>query len=156
MTSAAVAVTIAFWNTRRRFFYLAMAVVFAYTTIANIVERPEGIKIAAFFIGAIVFLSLLSRAIRSAELRISTVALDPVAQRFVDEMAPESVRIIAHRPDKRTVEEYDVKEAQAREDHSLDQGEPIVFLEVSQGDASDFTDRLMMGGSRTPWSFAIS
>ena len=46
MTSAAVAVTIAFWGTRRRYFYLAMTVIFAYTTVANIVERPEGIKIA--------------------------------------------------------------------------------------------------------------
>jgi amino acid permease-like protein len=146
MTSAAVAVTIAFWETRRRFFYLAMTVVFAYTTIANIVERPEGIKIAAFFIVAIVFLSLLSRAIRSTELRITTVRLDPAAQRFVDEVAPENVRIIAHRPDKRTVEEYDRKEVEAREDHSLDHGEPVLFLEVTQGDASQFSAELEVHG----------
>jgi hypothetical protein len=105
MTSAAVAVTIAFWPTRRRFFYLAMTLVFAYTTVANIVERPEGIKIAGFFIAAIVLLSLSSRAIRSTELRITTVRLDPAAARFVDDVAPESVRIIAHRPDKRSVVE---------------------------------------------------
>ena len=52
------------------------------------------------------------------------------------------MRVIAHRPDKRTVEEYDSKERQAREDHSLDKGEPIVFLEVKQGDASDFAGDL--------------
>jgi hypothetical protein len=146
MTSAAVAVTIAFWGTRRRYFYLAMTVVFAYTTMANIVERPEGIKIAAFFIAAIVFLSLLSRAIRSTELRITTVRLDPAAERFVDEVAPDSVRIIAHRPDKRSVEEYDRKEAQAREDHSLDRDEPVLFLEVAQGDASQFSAELDVHG----------
>ena len=57
------------------------------------------------------------------------------------------MRIIAHRPDKRTVEdEYDRKEKQAREDHSLDQGEPVVFLEVAQGDASEFTDDLEVDG----------
>lgn len=146
MTSAAVAVTIAFWPTRRRYFYLVMSVVFTYTTIANIVERPEGIKIAGFFIFAIVFLSLLSRAIRSTELRITTVRLDPEAQRFIDEVAPESVRIIAHRPDKRSVEEYDRKEVQSREDHSLDAGEPVLFLEVTQGDASQFSAELDVHG----------
>jgi hypothetical protein len=146
MTSAAVAVTIAFWETRRRYFYLAMTLVFVYTTIANIVERPEGIKIAAFFIVTIVFLSLLSRAIRSTELRITTVRLDPEAQQFVDEVAPEPVRIIAHRPDKRAVEEYDLKEVQSREDHSLDSGEPVLFLEVTQGDASQFSAELEVHG----------
>ena len=146
MTSAAVAVTIAFWKTRRRLVYLAMALVFAYTTIANMIERPEGIKIATFFIVSIVFLSLLSRAIRSTELRITTVRLDPAAQKFVDEVAPEPVRIIAHRPDKRSVEEYDQKEVQSREDHSLDGGEPVLFLEVNQGDASQFSAELEVHG----------
>ena len=55
------------------------------------------------------------------------------------------MRIIAHRPDKHSVEEYDKKEQQARDDHSLDQGEPIVFLEVGQGDASDFTGGAVRG-----------
>ena len=146
MTSAAVAVTIAFWGTRRRPFYLAMTLVFAYTTVANVIERPEGIKIAGFFIAAIVFLSLLSRAIRSTELRITTVRLDPAARRFIDEVAPESVRIIAHRPDKRSIEEYDLKEVQAREDHSLDRREPVLFLEVTQGDASQFSAELDVHG----------
>ena len=39
-----------------------IALVFAYTTVANIVERPDGIKIATFFIAAIVIVSLISRA----------------------------------------------------------------------------------------------
>jgi hypothetical protein len=57
------------------------------------------------------------------------------------------VRIIAHRPDKHTVEEYDKKELQARDDHSLDQGEPVVFLEVGPADASDFTGELHVDGA---------
>ena len=147
MTSAAVAVTIAYWETRRRYAYLAMTLVFAYTTAANVVERPEGIKIAAVFTAVIVCLSLLSRAVRSTELRVSTVRLDPVAAGFIDALGPRSVRIIAHRPDKRSVDEYDRKEAQAREDHSLDAGEPVLFLEVSQGDASEFSAELDVRGA---------
>jgi hypothetical protein len=140
MTSASVAVTIDKWDTTRRWLYLPMTVVFTYTLIANVIERPEGLKIASFFITAIVTASLFSRAIRSTELRITTVSLGPQAQAFVDEVAPHPLRIVAHRPDKRTEEEYERKERQAREDHSLDDGEPLIFLEVSQGDASDFRE----------------
>ncbi len=148
MTSASLAVTIALWPTRWRLVYLAMTLVFAYTTVVNIVERPEGIKIASFFILAIIASSLLSRTIRSTELRIRSVRLSTSAQAFVEEMGQEPVRLIAHRPDKRTEEEYDRKEDQAREDHSLNDGEPVVFLEVYQGDASDFEEDLYVRGVR--------
>jgi hypothetical protein len=103
-------------------------------------------KIASFFIAAIITTSLFSRAIRSTELRVTRVSLSPQAQAFVDEVAPHPVRIVAHRPDKRTEQEYERKERQAREDHSLDDGEPLIFLEVSQGDASDFREDLYVRG----------
>jgi hypothetical protein len=146
MASASVAVTIDKWDTRQRWLYLPMTLVFAYTLVANVVERPEGIKIASFFIAAIVSASLFSRAIRSTELRVSEVTLSPQAQAFVAGIAPHPVRIVAHRPDKRTEWEYEKKERQAREDHSLDDDEPLVFLEVSQGDASDFRETLYVRG----------
>ena len=147
MTSAALAVTIAFWPTKRRYVYAGMAVIFLYTTITNIVERPEGLKIASFFIVSIIVTSLVSRALRATELgRIERVELSDKAKAFIDEVAGEPVRIVAHRPDKRTVEEYNRKERQAREDHSLDAGEPLLFLEVTQGDASDFTEVIRVRG----------
>jgi hypothetical protein len=146
MASASVAVTIDKWDTRQRWLYLPMTLVFAYTLVANVVERPEGIKIASFFIAAIVGASLFSRAIRSTELRITAVRLSPQALVFIDEIGTLPVRIVAHRPDKRTEQEYDRKERQAREDHSLEDGEPLIFLEVSQGDASDFREELYVRG----------
>ena len=146
MTSASVAVTIAKWGTRRRWMYALMTGIFLFTLVANIIERPEGIKIATLFIIGIVSTSLLSRAIRSTELRIANVRLDAAAQAAIDEMAPIGVRIIAHRPDRFTEDEYDGKETQAREDHSLGHGEPVLFLEVVQGDASDFTEDLDVTG----------
>jgi hypothetical protein len=146
MTSASIAVTLAYRGTRRRWLYGTMAAIFAYTTVTNVVERPEGLKIASFFIVGIVLVSSLSRALRSLEIRLRTVQLDPPAQRYVMDMVPRGVRVIAHRPDRHTVEEYDKKEKQAREDHSLDQGEPIVFLEVTQGDASEFVGDLAVEG----------
>ena len=148
MTSASVAVTIAHKKHRRRNMWLAMTCIFAYTTFANIVERPEGIKIASFFILAIIVSSMVSRAIRSIELRIDSVRLDESAQAVVDEVSPEVIRIIAHRPDSREVHEYDEKEKQAREDHSLDRGERLIFLEVDQGDVSEFQGDLEVRGER--------
>jgi hypothetical protein len=148
MTSAAVAVTIANWDRWNRWLYLGMTAIFLYTTVANVAERADGLKIASFFILAIVISSMSSRAIRSTELRITSVELSPNAQGFVGEVAHDSVRIIAHRPDKRTEQEYDKKEKQARDDHSLDKGEPVLFLEVSQGDASEFREELYVRGVR--------
>ena len=148
MTSASVAVTIAHWRHRRRNMWLAMTVIFAYTTFANIVERPEGIKIASFFILSIIVSSMISRAIRSIELRIDSVRLDDAARALVEEVTPHVIRIIAHRPDSREVHEYDEKERQAREDHSLDRGERLIFLEVDQGDVSDFQGDLEVRGER--------
>jgi hypothetical protein len=148
MSSASVAVTIAHWGTRRGWMYLVMTLIFIFTLVENVKERPDGVKIASFFIVAMVAASMSSRAIRSTELRITSVELSPNAHTFVEEVQGDSVRIIAHRPDKRTEQEYDKKEQQARDDHSLDQGEPVLFLEVGQGDASEFRDEIYVRGVR--------
>jgi hypothetical protein len=128
--------------------YLVMTAIFIFTLVENVKERPDGVKIASFFILAIVVSSMSSRAIRSTELRITSVDLSPNARAFVDEVKNEAVRIIAHRPDKRTEQEYDKKEQQARDDHSLDNGEPVLFLEVGQGDASEFQEEIYVRGVR--------
>ena len=83
---------------------------------------------------------------RSTELRIGEVKLSPKAVEFLSAFAPNPVRIIAHRPDKRMVEEYDRKERQARDDHSLNDGEAVVFLEMVQGDASAFEEDIDVRG----------
>src|SRR5205085_1700518 len=64
MSSAAVAVTLAARRSRQRWRMLGFGIVvavFVYTTIVNIVERPEGVRIGSLFIGAIIVTSLLSR-----------------------------------------------------------------------------------------------
>jgi len=148
MTSAAVAVTFVNWRGRARWLYLPMSAVFVYTTVVNVIERPEGIKIGAFFILAIVGTSVVSRAMRSTELRINAVNFGPKATEFLAAMAPHPVRLIAHRPNRRTLDEYDRKDIRAREDHSLNSGEPVIFLEVLQGDASAFAGDLEVRGVR--------
>ena len=60
MSSAAFAVTISAWNSKLRVPFMVITAVFVYTTIVNIFERPEGIKIASFFIALTVATSLVS------------------------------------------------------------------------------------------------
>src|SRR5262249_353132 len=79
MPSAAVAVTIANWGRSLRWVYAFMTLVFLYTTTVNIWVRPEGLKIASFFIIGIVVVSITSRAMRSTELRIGEVKFSPKA-----------------------------------------------------------------------------
>ena len=55
MSSAALAVAITAWRQSHRWaVFIGITVVFVYTTITNVFERPEGIKIASLFILTIV------------------------------------------------------------------------------------------------------
>ncbi|WP_406640276.1 APC family permease [Amycolatopsis sp. WGS_07] len=151
ISSAAVAVTLSARRLKQRAFvaYLVITLVFLYTTIANIVERPEGVKIAAFFIGAIVVTSLISRATRSLELRVEKVELDAAAQRIVDKAVRSgAVRIIANEPDARDEAEYREKEQEAREDNHIPRDSALFFLEVTISDASDFETTLRVHGEK--------
>lgn len=149
MTSAAIAVTLAMRKRGQNWIpFLIIAVVFAYTTIQNIHERPEGIKIASFFILAIVVASLFSRVWRSTELRVERVELDDVAREFVRRAAAGTVRIIANRLDTGDALEYEVKEREKRLDNHIPANEPILFLEVTPGDASEFSGVLQVCGEK--------
>ena len=148
MTSGAVAVTLSARRAMRQWLtFAAITAVFVYTTAANIIERPEGIKIASLFIASIVFFSMLSRAMRVTELRVHDVQLDATAERFVEEASRgKAVRIIANRPDTGQKHEYDHKLREAIDSHHLNPNEPLLFLEVELGDASDFTGTLSVEG----------
>lgn len=141
ITSAAVAGTLTIWKKRPylRYGYLLIALIFVYTTIINCVERPEGVHIALAFIIAIFFASVISRALRSVELRVHKIDLDPLARQFVENAAKTgSIRILAHRPGGT---DYAEKEAESREIHSINEEDgDFIFLEVSLGDASDFIE----------------
>ena len=144
MTSAAIAVTIAV--PRRRTFFVPVSLIFIYTTILNIIERPEGIQIAGWFIGVIIVASLISRVMRSTELRVDGVEYDDVAGGFVKEATQQkSVCIVASRPNGGSAADYARKLLSARATHHLPDA-PVIFLEVKPGDASDFTHFLQVHG----------
>lgn len=141
-TSAAFAVVLTTWKEgwRKRLLFVPILVVFIYTSAANMIERPEGLHIASFFIGAILVVSLISRALRSLELRILNVRLDENANTFVREALAQTGQIclLAHRPGGT---DYFVKERETRKVHKLTQEEAtFIFLEVGLTDPSEFGD----------------
>src|SRR6266478_7478433 len=149
MSSAAIAVTLAMRKKHQNWqVFLIISIVFAYTTIQNIHERPEGIKIASFFIAAIVIASLVSRVWRSTELRVDRLELDDLAREFVRRAAAGTVRIIANRRDTGDAMEYEVKEREKRTDNHIPANEPILFFEVTPGDASEFSGVLQVHGEK--------
>jgi hypothetical protein len=149
MTSAAIAVTLAMRKRGQNWIpFLLIAAVFAYTTIQNIHERPEGIKIASFSIFAIIAASLFSRVWRSTELRVEHIDLDDQAREFVRQAARGTVRIIANRLDTGDASEYQIKEKEKRDDNHIPADEPIIFFEVTPGDASEFSGVLHIHGEK--------
>ena len=147
MTSAAIAVTLAARRKEQNWYvYLGIALIFVYTTIQNIHERPEGIKIASFFILTIILASLFSRVYRSTELRVERIELDDQARQFIKDAAKGTIRIITNRKDKGDADEYASKEHEKRTSNHIPTGEPILFFEVTPGDASEFSGTLCIRG----------
>jgi hypothetical protein len=150
MSSAAVAVTLSVWRNAhpiKGVCFGVVTLVFVYTTSVNVIERPDGLKIGAFFIAAIVLSSVVSRVWRTTELRIGKITLDSEAHRFIDQMdAQGELRIIANQPRRCDDAEYSRREQDQREDNNIPSNEPIVFLEIYVRDASDFSTDLNIHG----------
>ncbi|AGS68235.1 APC family permease [Streptomyces collinus] len=149
ISSAAIAVTIAARKARQRrwtVLFAVIAVVFLYTTVVNVLERPDGVKIGACFIAGIILVSLLSRLARAFELRVTSVTMDPMAERFVRDMASRKMRFIANEPDQRDKAEYRDKIEQIRTDNDMPEQDDFVFLEVTVTDPSEFEAGLSVRG----------
>ncbi len=149
MSSAALAVTLSINRRRAKRGTIVFAIItllFIYTTIINIIERPEGIRIAAFFIGAIILTSLISRVWRSTELRVERIEIDETARQFITEQGQGAIRLIANRLNAGDVQEYFLKEKEVRQDNHIPPGDPILFLEIMVGDASEFADVIRVKG----------
>ena len=162
MSSACVATVIdVFRSHKDRFIlfripwsYLLICVVFLYTTAANMVERPDGIKIASCFIGAVLILSFASRLSRSTELRFEGFQFtDPTSRFLWDSLKHlEFPVLVPHRPGRQSL---DSKEQAIREMHRLPPEVPIVFVEAELGDPSEFSHIPLMEVVETEGKFII-
>ncbi|GAC1380492.1 MAG: APC family permease [Marmoricola sp.] len=149
ITSAAIAVALAALRARQRYWFVGFivsAAVFAYTTGTNIHDRPDGLYIAVCFIATIVAVSLLSRFLRSFELRITEIEFDQAATRYLRDAARRSIRLVAHDPDLESAETYRDKVHQIMKDNDIPNAGDLIFVEVSLGDPSDFEAKLEVHG----------
>ena len=151
MTSAAIAVTISACHAGSRLGAVAfwlVTLIFLYGLVANVIDRPDGIMIALYFVGVIILASLVSRVWRTTELRTKKIEVEETAQRFIDAAASAGgeIHIIAHMRQTGDERDYLVKEKEQREHTRIPPDAPILFLEVDVNDPSEFEDVLEIRG----------
>jgi hypothetical protein len=150
MASASVAVFLSEWRQRSAraiVWFGAVMVIFLYALVKIIAEDASGLTMAFAFFVAILAISLVSRTLRSTELRTTEVQFDPAALRFIEDAARRgTVRLIANHPDERNTREYLLKEREEREASHIPAGDPVLFLEVSVRDASEFASTVKVRG----------
>src|SRR5919107_153705 len=151
MASAAIAVTISARRTGPRLGAAAfglVSLIFLYGLVANVIDRPDGIMIALFFVGAIILTSLVSRVWRTTELRTEKIEVDEMAQRFIDAAASagEEIHILPNERQAGDERDYFLKEKEQREHTYIPPDVPILFLEVDVDDPSEFEDVLEVRG----------
>lgn len=146
ISSACIASVIERWRERDArlplrkkipFAFIIISIVFIYTTLAVVIEKPEGIKIASFFIGAILSTSFISRIARSRELRFRGFHLHDIESKlFWDTIKHLELSVLVpHRPGRRSLIS---KEAAIRREHRIPRDIEIIFVEVELLDPSDF------------------
>jgi hypothetical protein len=150
MVSAAFAVTVTSRRRGRRAAVVGfglVTVVFLYALADNILLKPDGIVISLGFILGTIAVSLVSRVARTTELRADKVTFDDQARRFIaDASRSGELHVIANNRQAGDVLEYDLKEQGQRAINPIPTDAPVLFLEVTVQDPSDFSQVLELTG----------
>jgi hypothetical protein len=140
-----VAVTVSLWREASRkeprlyllcFYFFLVAVVFLYTTVDNVIERPDGAIIASIFIFLLLTASAISRIMRSTEMRVSEARfMDSESAAIWDSIDDKKVNLVPHRI--ATPEHRNLLAVKVREHYKV--SGPLAFLHVNLMDnRSDF------------------
>jgi hypothetical protein len=161
MSSAAVAVVIDMWRNSKLvgrpkipWAYVLALVIFLYTSVAIVIEKPDGIRIAGAFILAVIVGSAISRVMRSTELRFDRFEFaDPESRLLWDTLKYLDFPVLVpHRPGRHTIHQ---KDTSIRKAHRLGNDTPVVFVETSLGDPSEFTQSPLIAVVREGDKFII-
>jgi len=128
------------WYQRVPWYFALVTLVFLYTGLAIVIEKPVGIQIATCFILAIFIASFTSRFLRSSELRFAGFEFKDEHSEFLFHSIREMDNpvIVPHRPGQRDLA---TKEEIIRRDHRIPPDVWILFVEVQRGDPSEFLVR---------------
>jgi hypothetical protein len=159
MTSASIACVIDCWPGRSRerrlpWSMLLAAAVFSTITLLLVVANPAGLIIATASIVCMLALSIVSRLVRTSELRLQGFRFADSQSRFLWESLKvlEFPVLVPHRPGGR---ELEAKEVEIRNRHRLTDDVPIVFVEAHLGDPSDFHHQPLIAVERKGERFVI-
>jgi hypothetical protein len=117
-------------------FFLAM-------TALTVLRNQSGLAIALSFVGAILASSIVSRWIRSTELRFEGFEFaDEATRRRWLELGASGAKVLApHRPGLLPLVD---KSRKLQHDYRLDPATPVIFIEVELGDPSNFYQKPLM------------
>jgi len=130
-----------------------VALVFLYTLVQNVHERPDGLIIASIFIGCIVVASALSRYMRSTELRVEQVTLsDADSAAMWEGLCCKKVNLV---PLKHcTRRDIELKRGDIRRYYNV--AGPLAFLHIRlRDDRSDFSGELPLRVSKIGGDYLI-
>jgi hypothetical protein len=151
MVSGAVAVSISCYRGHQRKAAAGFAVlvlVMGYALVENVIHKPDGLVISAFFVAGIIVISLISRVTRTTELRAERIDFDETARQFVMDSLVFDGRldIVAHKPHGNSGRRYTTKEAIQRLVNPVPGTADVIFLEVAISDPSSFAEVLQVYG----------
>jgi hypothetical protein len=152
--SAALAVALGLWKERARLLsavFWLIGIVFAFTLVDNVIERPDGLIIATVFIIAILAISAISRFARSTELGVLGLDFaDPRSQELWQSLRGKKIHLVPIRdPASRKR-----KMAKIRRYHNVPG--PLAFIHVNLlNNRSEFLAPLRVQVSREGDHYAI-
>ena len=131
MLSAAVACALALWEEKKETFSIfcwMVAIIFLYTLVDNVKERPDGLIIGSIFIFSIFAISAVSRYNRATELRVSSITFfTEESETIWKEIQGKKINLVPIR--NSNAASRSIKEKEIRQFYTV--GGPIAFLHVT-------------------------
>ena len=127
--------------------FALVALGFAGAAVRTAVVDPAGMLLAGWFVAAVLVVSMVTRFYRATELRSQGFDFaDDIDRRAYESLQTSPILLLVpHRPGPESIE---AKEAVLRERHRLPSSEPLLYVAVEVGDASEFNARPLVRVAR--------